>query len=226
MPLTSAKPDIVIVERRQDVRIAVRIPGHYVLVDRRNGLGEYPCHPCHAVNISPHAIALAGRHDVRVGERVIAVIDRFGKFEGSVIRLLTGGFVMTLDASEDDRDRIAATIEWVEQHKNFDVTDKRADKRIVPVNPQSLIVLADGRVEKCVILDLSASGAAISARSLPKIGSPLALATIVGRVVRHFHGGFAIQFEARQSLPHLEGKVSLDSVLSAMKAGTESSREN
>jgi hypothetical protein len=197
-----------------------------MLADRRNGLGDPPRHPCHAVNISSHAIALAGSAGARIGERVIAVIDRLGKFEGPVIRLLTGGFVVTVDASEEDRDRLAATIEWVEQHKNFDVTDKRADKRLVPANPHSLIVLADGRVEKCVILDLSANGAAISAQALPKIGSPLALATIVGRVVRHFHGGFAVQFEERQSLSHLEDKVSLDSVLSAMKAGMESSRGN
>jgi len=215
--LNNASSDVVIVERRRDVRIVVRIPGYYVLVDRRNALGDRECYPCRAVNISTHAIALTSQAGRRLGERVIAAIDRLGNFEGSIIRLLKGGFVMSVDASDDDRDRLGATIEWVEQHKNFDVTDKRADHRFVPANPHSLIVFADGQAEKCVILDLSARGAAIAAQTIPKIGAPLALGTIVGRVVRLFKGGFAIRFEERQSLPHIDARVSLDSVLSSIR---------
>jgi hypothetical protein len=43
-------------------------------------------------------------------------------------------------------------------------------------------------------LNISASGAAVSAQTLPEIGAALALGRLVGRVVRQFKGGFAIQF--------------------------------
>ncbi len=60
MPLATAKvEEIVIVERRQNSRIIVSIPGSYMLADHRNARGERRTFPCRAVNISPEAIALA-----------------------------------------------------------------------------------------------------------------------------------------------------------------------
>jgi hypothetical protein len=41
---------------------------------------------------------------------------------------------------------------------------------------------------------MSASGAAITARIVPPVGTPLAVDKIVGRVVRHLPNGFAIRF--------------------------------
>jgi hypothetical protein len=80
----------------------------------------------------------------------------------------------------------------------------------VPENPRSRIVFADGSSEECFILDLSASGAAISAQTIPEIGSVLALATVVARVVRHFDGGFAVRFVERQDVQRLEARLILD----------------
>lgn len=217
--LDCAKSDLVIVERRRDIRIIVSMPGSCVLLDRRNSLGDRQTYPCRAVNLSPHALALTSTSVTgRLGERVVATIDQLGTFDGSVIRLLKGGFVMTIDASEEDRDRLAAKIEWVEQHKNFDVTDKRSDTRFVPANPHSLIVFADGRAERCVILDLSVSGAALATATVPPLGAPLALSTIVGRVVRQFKGGFAMRFLGRENMEHIEAKVSLESALASLNA--------
>jgi hypothetical protein len=148
-----------------------------------------------------------------LGERAFATVEHLGKFKGSIVRLLDGGFVMSIVATDDERTKIAAKIEWFEQFKNFDVADQRADSRFVPQNPRSRIVFADGTSEDCFVLDLSASGAAISSQTIPEIGTVLALATIVGRVVRHFDGGFAVRFIERQDLQHLEARVNLDVVV-------------
>ncbi|HZC54578.1 MAG TPA: hypothetical protein VE396_00840 [Xanthobacteraceae bacterium] len=59
----------------------------------------------------------------------------------------------------------------------------------------------------------AAAGAAISAQTVPKIGTVLALATIVSRVVRHFDGGFAVRFIERQNLQHIEARVNLDLIV-------------
>lgn len=202
--------ELVIVERGRQSRIIVRIRGIYMLADHRNVHGERRIYPCHAVNVSPEALALAAPVNGYLGERAFATIDHFGKFKGSIVRLLDGGFVMSIVATGEERDKLAAKIGWFEQFKNFDVVDQRADARFVPENPRSRIILADAHLEECFILDLSASGAAISAHTIPDVGSVLALATVVARVVRHFDGGFAVRFVEKQDVQRLEVRVNLD----------------
>jgi hypothetical protein len=211
MPLANAKSEeVVVVERQRNTRIIVSVPGSYMLADHRNAQGERRTYPCRAVNVSPQAIALAAPVNGSIGERTFVTIEHLGKFKGSIIRILDGGFVMSIVATDQERDKFAAKIDWFEQFKNFDVADQRADARFVPENPRSRIVLADGRSEECFVLDLSASGAAISAQTVPEIGSVLALATIVARVVRHFEGGFAVRFVERQDVQRLEMRLALD----------------
>jgi len=98
-------------------------------------------------------------------------------------------------------------IEWVEKHKNHDVSDKRANERFVPTNPYSRMILADGSCEDCLVLDISVSGAAVSANTVPNIGTLLAIGTVIGRVVRHFEGGFAVQFIQPQDRDAVEALV-------------------
>jgi hypothetical protein len=211
VPLANAKSEeLVIVERRRNTRIIVSVPGTYMLADHRNSRGERRTYPCRAVNLAPETIALAAPINGRLGERAFVTIDHLGKFKGSIIRLLDGGFVMSIVATEEERNKFAAKIDWFEQYKNFDIADQRADARFVPENPRSRIVFADGRSEECFILDLSASGAAISAQTVPEIGGVLALATVVARVVRHFDGGFAVRFVERQDVQRLEARLILD----------------
>ena len=108
------------------------------------------------------------------------------------------------------RDRLAEKIEWLGKHKDHDAADHRADQRVVPAQPNSRMVLPDGRSEACVVLDVSASGAGISADTLPDIGTVLAIGAVVGRVVRHFDGGFGVQFISRQDEWKVEALVARD----------------
>lgn len=185
-------------ERRQDVRIIVSIPGYYSLASHLNPRGERKLYACRAVNISTLSIALAAPVCGQVGEFAFATVDHLGKLEGSITRLLNGGFVMGIEGSDEERARFAAKIEWLEQYKNLDVPDQRADRRLIPENPYSRLMFADGATIPCFILDLSASGAAISAQIVPEIGAVLAVGKLVSRVVRHFKGGFAVQFVERK----------------------------
>ena len=81
--MSGDEDDIVWVERRQDVRIAVSIPGRFWLADRRDMQGERRVFPCRAVNLSSQAIALAAAVSAKLGDRVIAEIEHLGKLEGS-----------------------------------------------------------------------------------------------------------------------------------------------
>jgi hypothetical protein len=193
------------VERRQDVRIVVSVPGSYELVDRESG--ERHSHPCRAVNISTRAIALTAPVSGRLGQRVIATIEQLGQFQGPIMRLLDGGFVMSIVMKDADRRTLNAKIAWLDRFKNFDVSEQRIDNRFIPADPNSRLIFADGSVEDCFILDLSRSGAAVAAQAVPDIGTVLALSSLVGRVVRHFDGGFAMQFVERQSEQEVQVKA-------------------
>jgi hypothetical protein len=195
--------DVVFVEQRRNIRIIASVPGRYSL-DRRNARGERREYPCRAINISPGAIALAAPVVGTPGERVLAHIDHFGKLQGTVGRILDRGFVMNIIASDDERASLSAKIAWYELHKNHDVSDQRGHDRFIPKNPHSSLVLSDGTVLGCFVLDISVSGAAVAAEVAPEIGTVMAVGKIVGRVVRFFAGGFAVQFIAPQNKDHVE----------------------
>jgi hypothetical protein len=195
MPLNLPQAaDLEIVERRRDPRIVVSIAGRYTLADHRNARGERRTFACRAVNISAHAIALAAPVLGNLGERVRAHIDHLGRLDGAVMRVLSRGFVMSVLASDDERLRLIDRIEWIEKHRNHDVEELRATNRFVPANPNTRLVLATGTTLTCLVIDLSESGAAISADIEPEMGTVCAVGAIVGRVVRRFVGGFAVQF--------------------------------
>jgi hypothetical protein len=181
-------------ERPQDVRIIVNIPASFTVSKRRAAGGARPEFACRAVNLGTREVALTSPVSVKLGDQIIAHIDHIGKLEGTVTRLLSHGFVMGISADDSAREQLRRRIEWLEKHKNLDVLDGRSKPRFVPRNPHAKMIFADGTVERCLILDLSASGASISAEKSPEIDSVLAIETNVSRVVRSFEGGFAVKF--------------------------------
>lgn len=199
--------DIVAVERRRDARIIVSLPARYTLASRRDTQGNRREFAGRIVNISSGAMTLIVPVKGAVAERVIAQCDEFGKLEGSIIRVLERGFVMSIALNEEDRAKLAVKIDWYENNKNHDVVDGRNHKRIIPTNPNTLLLLADKTMLSCFVIDMSASGVAVSADIRPEIGTPLAVGKVVGRVVRHFASGFAVQFIAIQDIETLEQKL-------------------
>jgi len=205
MPQASMQhSDLTFVERRQDVRTIVSIPGKYSLASRRDGRGNRREFACRAVSMSARGIVLAAPVVGDVGERVIAQIGQFGRLEGKILRAMDLGFVMSIKASEAERARLSRKIAWIEKHKNHETLECREHDRIVPEDPHSTLTLADGGRRSCLVINMSVSGAAVSADLVPAVGTPLALGRVVGRVVRHFEEGFAIQFVSPQHFATLE----------------------
>jgi hypothetical protein len=196
--------DLTFVEPRRDVRAIVSIPGTLLLAGRHNAHGDRRAVGCRAVNISARAIAIACAVDVKLGERAILRLDQFGEFRGLVIRLLKGGFVLDIMLSGAQREALEAKIEGFEKIKNHDLPDRRRNARFVPKDPRSRLIWANGRTESCLILDLSVCGAAVSAETVPKVGTVIALGSVIGRVIRRSRGGFAMQFIEQQSSDSVE----------------------
>jgi len=199
--------DVAVVERRREPRIIVSIAARYALTTRRDTRGNRREFSCRIVDISPSAMTLWVPVNGAVGERVLVHCDEFGKLEGTIIRTLDRGFVMKMVASDEERAKFSAKIDWYEKNKNHELPDSREHKRIRPKDPRSIVVLADGSQLQCFVIDMSVSGAAVSADIRPEIGMPLAIGKVVGRVVRHLPDGFAVQFIQLQELDTLEQRL-------------------
>jgi hypothetical protein len=199
--------DLELVERRTDVRIVLNLPGHFALASRRTVDGKRREFPCRVVHMTCHALSLATPVTAELGGRVIAHVPEFGKLEGPIIRVLDGGFIMELIMPKNERYELAAKIEWYDKRKNHDIEDSRRSARIIPRNPYSTLVLADGTTTDCLVKDVSTTGVAIHADLMPEIGSPVAVGKVVGRVVRRFSDGFAVHFIQEQDPEAVENLI-------------------
>ena len=202
-----AREDVAVAEQRREVRIVVSIPGRYSLADVRDARGERRVFACRAVNLSGQSIALAGPVNGKIGARVIADILHLGRVEGIVARVFDRGFAMSVRARGEERARLVDRIEWLAKHKDEQVPDQRAEARFTPINPYSRLILPDGTVMICLVVDVSISGAGISAEIVPEIGTVVAVGRVIGRVVRHFDGGFSVKFVELQNRESVEARV-------------------
>jgi len=140
----------------------------------------------------------------RIGEAVALRFDEIGVVHGYIARLTDEGFMVALLADAAGRDRLAARIDWLKHRAAKDRAERRASRRWPPRLPRTRLLLAGGRTLDAFIVDLSCSGAAISADFVPEIGQPLAIGQILARVVRTYEFGFGVRFTRRQRAETLE----------------------
>jgi hypothetical protein len=187
-------------ERRRFQRVKVHLLGRYMLPDRR----EFPCQ---VINMSPGGLALLGPGIGNIGDRVIAYLDHIGRVEGKVTRIIDNGFAMSVGATPRKRDKLAAQLTWLANRDILNLPEDRRHDRIMPRNPISLLTLEDGSQMSCRIIDLSLSGAAISAERRPPLNSMVSLGRVQSRVVRYLEDGFALEFVHQQPAETLEDSV-------------------
>jgi len=185
------KPPVHFVEKRRFQRVLVNLLGRFMLENKM----EYPCQ---VINMSPGGAALITPIIGQVDERVIAYIDHIGRLEGKIARTFSGGFAMTINATDRKRDKLAAQLTWLANRHELNLSEDRRHERVVPKNPYSHITLSDGRDYRCRVLDMSLSGAAVAIDVRPEIGTPITLGKMRGRVIRHIEDGIAIEFAALQ----------------------------
>jgi c-di-GMP-binding flagellar brake protein YcgR len=179
-------------DRRRYQRVEVSLLGRYMLEDRR----EYPCQ---TIDMSPGDAALVTPVQGVIGERVVAYIDHIGRIEGDILRLIDGGFVMTINATLRKKDKLASTLTWLANRADLDLPEDRRFERIVPRSDFVNISMEDGRRFRCRLVDLSQSGAAISLALKPAIGTQLLIGTLPATVMRHFDDGIGVEFTAIQT---------------------------
>jgi hypothetical protein len=202
-----SRSDVCFVEPRDDIRIIVNIPGRYSLASKLDMKGARREFACRVINMSTRRMGLVVPVRGRLGERVITYIPRFGKLDGNITRYFQQGFVMSINGTQEFRFKLAAKLDWLEKHKNHDLTEGRRHIRIVPRNPYSSLTLPGGHRVACLVMDMSVSGAGVSADADLRMGARVRVGHVTGRVVRAFKEGFAVQFDAVQKVERLEQSV-------------------
>jgi hypothetical protein len=206
--MPSPMPDNDVAGRQREAGIAVDLPGRYWLWNSRDLGGDLKQFACRVIDISPHAMALVAPVRGSTGEWVSADIEHFGRLDGAIRRPLDHrGFVMNILTTAEERGRLAKKIEWYDKYRNSEVPDRRTRPRSAAEHPFSTLLLEDGAVRSCLVTDLSASGAAVLSDIAPEIGTVLAVGKVIGRVNRHFPGGFAVNFVFPQQPQNVEKLV-------------------
>jgi hypothetical protein len=177
----------IVPERRRHRRVPVTVFGRFMREDKQ----EYPCQ---IINMSAGGMAMLAPVVCQDGERIVAYLDNLGRIEGVVVRNFEGGFAMRILASLHKRERIANLLTWLTNQKALGLGEERKHERVVPRINASKLILPNGDVHNCRVIDVSLSGASVACAVKPEIGTVVILGRMRGRVVRHHEQGVGLQF--------------------------------
>lgn len=177
----------IVPDRRRHRRAPVSVFGRFMREDKQ----EYPCQ---VVNMSAGGMAIIAPVSVKDGERIVAYLDNLGRIEGIVVRSFEGGFAVHILASLYKRERIANLLTWLINQKSLGLGEERKHERIVPRINASKLIMPNGDVHNCRVIDVSLSGASVACTVKPPLGTMVILGRMRGRVVRHHELGIALQF--------------------------------
>lgn len=180
----------IVPDRRRFRRVPVNLHGRFMAEDKQ----EYPCE---VTDMSAGGMALLAPVVVQPGERIVAYLENLGRLEGTVARVFAGGFAVEIKASAQKRERIANLLTWY-ANRSLLGGEERQHERFEPRIAAQKLILPNGDVYDCRVIDVSLSGASIATLIKPPVGSEVMLGRLRGRVVRHHQQGIAIQFAELQ----------------------------
>jgi len=179
--------------------------GSYTLASRHDLPSDQPrVFACRARSASTRQIVVTAPVIGKAGEQLTAHFDELGLLTGHLSQISADGFTIALDLSDSDRAALGAKLDWLKRRGiHGSKIDRRQDKRVRLPKPRTILLLPDGRSLVGLIIDASIGGVAVSADLLPAKGMPLAVGSVLGRVVRLLPTGFAVQFAKVQVLQDL-----------------------
>jgi hypothetical protein len=189
----------------RDVKYIGDLSGSYLLASREDcGDGTPRIFSCRSRSISPGMVVLQAPVKGHVGETLALKLDKLGLLKARILRLLGDGFAADLILGQKEADTLAGRIDWLKQHHLKSLPDRREGRRWLPRDAHSALIFDDRRELDCFIIDVSTTGVAVSADIMPQIGRPIVVGAVLGRVVRWFDSGFAVQFLMPQPVERVE----------------------
>jgi len=174
-------------DRRRFKRVAVSLPGRYMLEDGSE-------HPCLCIDISVGGVRLRAAQAGPWGSRVIAYIDGIGRIEGYIVRRAPGWFALECRITARKGERVQERIALITDGDYAELLDRRNGSR-ESVDRQAYLTTRDGRRHVAQITDITREGAALLTEAQPEVDEDVRLESRHARVVRLFPGGLALRFE-------------------------------
>jgi hypothetical protein len=174
-------------DRRRFKRVAVSLPGRYMLEDGSE-------HACLCIDISVGGVRLRAAQAGPWGSRVIAYIDGIGRIEGYIVRRAPGWFALECRISARKGERVQERIALITDADYAEALDRRNGLR-EHADRQAYLTTRDGRRHVVQITDITREGAALLTEAHPELDERVHLESRHARVVRLFPGGLALQFE-------------------------------
>ncbi len=190
-----------------DVKYIGDLVGCYVLSSREKYEGGPRVFGCRSRSISSRMAVLQAPVPGAVGETVGLKLDTLGLLKASIQRLTDDGFVVELLLDDADRATLLARIGWLKRHHAQAATERRQSKRWLPRTSQSSLLLSGRRQLGCFVIDVSTTGAAVSADTLLAVSQPVAVGNLLARVVRPIEYGFAVEFVTEQTAAGVEAAL-------------------
>ncbi|TGY88177.1 PilZ domain-containing protein [Marinicauda algicola] len=174
-------------EQRRHRRVKLAVPGRYLDPVR----GEFMCR---LVDVSPGGARIAAEVPPPVHQTIVMLFEGLGRLEGEVVRAGRAGFAVRFVFSQRKRDRLADAITWRFNMERLGLTEDRHAPR-KPGKGRATLRLKDGVMIKADVIDVSISGAAFACLERPRVGEPIRVGEMTGRVARWLDNGIAVAFD-------------------------------
>jgi hypothetical protein len=177
-------------ERRRYDRVALALPGRYMLADGK----EFDCQ---IVDVSPVGVGVRGPLVGDLGERVVAYVQELGRIEGVIVRRSPDAdwFALDLRVPLNKLDKLAKRIDWLVRRQAEGSPERRSFARFDQEQERTTLQLSDGREFQASLIDVSTGGAALEVDVTPPVGAPVTIGQQRAHVSRHFAGGIAVTFD-------------------------------
>ena len=196
------QPETKPMERRRTQRVKISVLGRYMLADRR----EFPCQ---TLDMSPGGLALFAPVRGEIGERVVVYLDQLGRVEGTIARHMETGFAIAMTLPLIKREKIADKLTWLANRTALGLPEDRRHERIEPVHKRTTLKTVEGHEYPARLIDVSASGAALTSTAKFPVGTGVTIGRTPGTVVRVFEGGMAVEFTRQKLLETFNEQIEL-----------------
>ena len=168
---------------------------HRATLSGRFMLPDATEHPCQVVQLSPDGAVFITGITPPVGLAIVAYVDEIGRLEAVTGDAAEGGFAVSFQIGGARRERIASRIRsLLGPLPDGEEAPSRRHSRHEVSPSASQIILPDGRIYPCEVIDVSISGAAVKTDVMPALGTFVLIGRMRGRVVRYLESGVAIEF--------------------------------
>ncbi len=151
-------------------------------------------HPCRLQDISPGGARLSAAWSVEPKQPVIVMVDKLGRLEGEITRLVPEGFAMSITGTARKREQLAEELTWLINQERLELRDDRTKPR-QPRRGVAHINLPNGNILTASLINVSATGVLLEAKSPPPLETEVRLGKLTGVVARLEGRQFAIRFD-------------------------------